>query len=182
MNPENRRGPGNYRCGCGARIKVAARPITHRVCWYADCNVAPTTPEPLSLCAEHEHDVAARVAHIVANGAMHRWADARRTAGEEWYRPLDSYQKVPDPVPSWVYFMRRERLIKIGFTVDLRRRAETLNATVLAKTPGGLAEERQMHTRFAHLRRHGEWFEPDPELLEYVNGLRRGEHLSPLAA
>jgi hypothetical protein len=113
---------------------------------------------------------------------MRSWVDAHRTAGDEWYRPLDSYSRPLKSSPSWVYFMRRERLIKIGFSNDLRRRSEQLNATVLAKTPGRLTEEQQMHARFAALRRHGEWFEPGPELMQLINELRKGEQLPPLTA
>jgi hypothetical protein len=73
--------------------------------------------------------------------------------------------------------MRRERYIKIGTTTDLRRRAAALNATVLARYPGSYSKEARLHARFADLRRHGEWFEPGPELLALVNEIRASEGL-----
>ncbi len=40
--------------------------------------------------------------------------------------------------------------------------------TLLASAVGGPKEERELHRRFVHLRTRGEWFRPDPELLEYI--------------
>ena len=31
--------------------------------------------------------------------------------------------------------------------------------------------EKEFHKRFAHLRQHGEWFTPAPELLEFIKEL-----------
>ena len=102
-------------------------------------------------------------------------------AAERFPRPADSYrQRVSHSSGNWVYFMRRERLIKIGTTCNLKQRAQQLNATVLARVPGGYTEEAQMHARFASLRTHGEWFEPGPELLELINRIRKDQGRSPI--
>lgn len=64
--------------------------------------------------------------------------------------------------------------IKIGLTRDLRARLNALQTgspyplRVLAALPGTEAEEHELHTRFADLRLSGEWFRPEPRLLEFV--------------
>lgn len=69
---------------------------------------------------------------------------------------------------------KRRNLIKIGFSKDVAKRAVAIrsevrsNIFILATTDGGRAEEREMHARFDHLRRRGEWFEPGDDLLDYI--------------
>ncbi|HEY8593294.1 MAG TPA: GIY-YIG nuclease family protein [Sphingomicrobium sp.] len=64
--------------------------------------------------------------------------------------------------------------IKIGYSVDLRRRRNELQVgsskkvQVLASVPGGREEEAAMHLRFRHLHLRGDWFEPGPDLLAYI--------------
>lgn len=180
MNLDALRGRGAFRCGCGVRIQIAQTAPSSRRCWYDNCPDAATTQLPLSLCAEHERDAVNHLAHLVVR---HDWgaALAASDAVSETYRPLDSYKQRKAPAfDGWIYFMRRERYIKIGTTTDIRRRAQQLNATVLARQPGSYTEEAQLHARFASLRRHGEWFEPGPELLELVNEIRATENLPPI--
>lgn len=76
-----------------------------------------------------------------------------------------------------IYFVRAgaDGPIKIGYTrTSLNARlaflqvgnAETL--TVIQRALCGPGFERVLHERFAHLRIRGEWFRPEPELLEYA--------------
>lgn len=75
-----------------------------------------------------------------------------------------------------IYFVRAAEggPIKIGITDDLGRRMAHLRCgrsedlIVLATMPGGRAEERKLHRRFASSRRRGEWFDPTPDLLALV--------------
>lgn len=180
MASENRRGVGHYRCGCGARIHASAVKDDRRVCWFTGCNILATTKEPIRLCREHEKETARLVVHESAKGVMKGWVEARTLNGDEWSRPLDSYAPASSFSQAWVYFMRRENLIKIGTTYNLKQRAAVLNATVLTKMPGSYSEEARMHNRFASLRRHGEWFEPGPELVALINELRKAEGVGPL--
>ncbi|MFD3999851.1 GIY-YIG nuclease family protein [Streptomyces rubiginosohelvolus] len=181
MAPESRRGAGHYRCGCGARIHAAITQPDKRVCWFKGCSILATTADPIQLCHEHEKVTARLVVHESAKGVMKGWVEARNLNGDEWSRPLDSYARVsPEFTQPWVYFMQRERLIKIGTTYHLKQRAAVLNAVILAKTPGSYSEEARMHKRFASLRRHGEWFEPGPELLKLINELRKADGAGPI--
>lgn len=77
-----------------------------------------------------------------------------------------------------VYFVQPENdsagPIKIGFSVDIRKRLQQLNVSniarlrVLAEMPGTVSDEAALHRRFDAHRLHGEWFSPVPELLELI--------------
>ncbi|MBN1430422.1 MAG: GIY-YIG nuclease family protein [Anaerolineae bacterium] len=77
---------------------------------------------------------------------------------------------------SVVYFIQSSTggLIKIGTAINANRRlAEIQNMSpvplrILAVIPGDCRKEAELHKRFAHLRRHGEWFEPTIELLDFI--------------
>lgn len=81
-------------------------------------------------------------------------------------------------VESWVYFIAAKSvaMIKIGVTTDVRsrlcglRNASPVPLEIAAVIPGDIAIERQMHSRFASSRHHGEWFEASPEILEFIAG------------
>lgn len=181
MAIDGRRPRGSYRCGCGVRVQVAEGPIhKRRICWWSDCRLLATTQAPLDLCQEHEAAVADRLVSRAAKVNPSHWHQAATRVGEDWYKPIPEYRQVKESPAAWVYFMRRERLIKIGTTYHLKQRAQTLNAAVLAKMPGSYAEEARLHNQFKALRRVGEWFEPGPELLDFVNDLRRKEGIPPL--
>ena len=74
-----------------------------------------------------------------------------------------------------VYFIRAGDFIKIGFTsknVAARVRdfktGCTLPTEILGTMPGGISDERQLHSRFAHLRSSGEWFHAKDELISFI--------------
>lgn len=73
-----------------------------------------------------------------------------------------------------VYFIRSNDLIKIGYTGDLSKRiisVQVNNPTiveVLKTIPGGYQEEQQLHKKFAHLNKTGEWFYATQELLDFI--------------
>lgn len=104
-------------------------------------------------------------------------------------QPLTKNPYAPDgkpPVPvstpatvavqSWVYFIRAGESgpIKIGTAKDPRRRLAGLQTStavplhILAAMAGDRTAEQRLHQRFQHLRLRGEWFVPEPELLEYI--------------
>jgi hypothetical protein len=92
-------------------------------------------------------------------------------------------QAPPEPRRIWiVYFIQAlpGGNIKIGTTADLEARFRNIQAdspvklTILATMPGARAVERRLHTRFAHLREHGEWFRPGEDLTAFVQGLPQG--------
>jgi hypothetical protein len=77
-----------------------------------------------------------------------------------------------------VYFMQvgspASCLVKIGFAEDVPARAATIRSTlhepvaILGVMPGARPEEAELHRLFAHIRRKGEYFFPEPDLLDYI--------------
>lgn len=82
-----------------------------------------------------------------------------------------------------IYFVRcaATGLVKIGFTLNLQRRLVGLSTGSAAPLecvgvlPGNAEIERQLHARFSHLRRRGEWFEVDSELAELLASAKPAE-------
>jgi hypothetical protein len=78
----------------------------------------------------------------------------------------------PGDRPSWVYFVERDGLIKIGVSIDPYTRVRGYKGVLLALIPGDHSIEYAHHKRFAHLLAKGnEWFSPGGDLLEYVASL-----------
>jgi hypothetical protein len=77
---------------------------------------------------------------------------------------------------SYVYFIREgsDGLVKIGYSKRVHTRIRALSTQagrqmrLLAAMPGGKAEERELHQRFADARAMGEWFRPVAELLAEI--------------
>lgn len=195
------RGKGAFRCGCGAHIAVTipqGRLPVH--CAWRDCRLVPVRDYDVPLCADH----AKRAREQLNVGPEVEYkADLMRRArrGEELneqertdlaeaerefeYRARfqSDLDRVRREDASQVYFMRHDRIIKIGYSVDPPRRAVSLaGAVILATEPGGRREEEATHARFAHLRVHGEWFSPGPDLIEYINKLRKQVNAEPIIA
>jgi len=79
-----------------------------------------------------------------------------------------------------VYYVRSASgLIKIGIADDVAKRLATLQTgnaellTVIATEPGGRARELTLHNRFHFARVRGEWFRPDPRLLQHIAEVER---------
>ena len=76
-----------------------------------------------------------------------------------------------------IYFIQgsETKRIKIGYSVNPKARLQSLSAseplTLLKTIPGNAEEEKKLHKRFQHLRRHGEWFEADEELIQFIKSL-----------
>lgn len=97
---------------------------------------------------------------------------AKRIAGPK--------SRFPSPKFPVVYVIRAcPGLIEIGRTTNLQQRLKDISGMssapidVLAYYPGGAAEEREAHKRFAQHRRHGEWFEPVQEILDWAAQIGR---------
>jgi len=83
----------------------------------------------------------------------------------------------PKPkLPGYVYFLESADtgLIKIGFSTNVEQRARAIESMggsavrLLATKPGTFKTERRLHRRFAAWRTRGEWFEPNPALLDLI--------------
>jgi phosphoglycolate phosphatase-like HAD superfamily hydrolase len=75
-----------------------------------------------------------------------------------------------------VYFIRagENGPIKIGTAKDARKRLDAMQTGspwrlhLLAELSGDIACERELHQRYVRYRRVGEWFDPAPELLDFI--------------
>lgn len=77
-----------------------------------------------------------------------------------------------------VYFVREENgPVKIGWGAKPRRRMAAMQSGnprrlhLLAYFPATRSVERDLHERFSDLRLSGEWFQPHPALLDYIDTL-----------
>jgi hypothetical protein len=123
--------------------------------------------------------------HLVPAAAKAEWEEAvgeylAAHPDEDEAERLDPASK-DDAPGAVVYFIRAQRgRVKIGTTTKLGSRMRSLRTMspdpieLLAVIPGGRSIEAQLHTRFARHRKHGEWFDAHPDLLEYIDAVRFG--------
>ena len=79
--------------------------------------------------------------------------------------------------PWTTYYIQGEvtKLVKIGKTRDLKTRLKNMQMAspdrlVVLKAHTGDVEK-TVHNAFRRFRLHGEWFSPDQELLDFINGV-----------
>lgn len=83
------------------------------------------------------------------------------------------------PSVAYIYFVQQGDYgpVKIGLAKNVLKRLDgLLNGSPLelhlrAVMPGDRAVERQMHQRFAKHHIRGEWFQPDPEIVMFIDGV-----------
>lgn len=86
-----------------------------------------------------------------------------------------------------IYFIQGETggPIKIGSSSNPWQRAADLQTgnpaklRVLTVVPGERQDELALHARFSSLRIHGEWFEPAPALVAFIDGAVAAQRTSP---
>ncbi|MFJ7176426.1 GIY-YIG nuclease family protein [Streptomyces massasporeus] len=135
------------------------------------------TEAPVAFCKEH----LAKVVKHLAGPEGYRALWSRSTEEYLSEHPVEQLPQPPEK-ETHIYFMRREILIKIGISNDPRKRAQSLNAVLLAQLPGSSDDERNFHRRFKHLRVHNEWFRPGEDLIGYINKLRKEQRLPAISA
>lgn len=81
---------------------------------------------------------------------------------------------------NYVYFIQAPNgLVKIGKSNNPKQRLKNLQHMSPVRLEmkrtirGGLYLEHALHKYFKHLRKHGEWFKPDYELKQFINGKRK---------
>lgn len=203
MAVDGRSGPNTFRCGCGARIEVTKQATSARRCSFGDCRTVAATEEPLRFCVDHKEEAATLLAYTAGEARIRELDDSLQRSPMTLIRrydaaiaalPLARYgRKDQNKRPTRagyhypvVYFARRERLIKIGWTSRLPGRMKSIGAHPLAIETGDYIRERQLHQRFAHLLVVGdeavgrEWFHPGPDLIAYINELREADGYPPI--
>lgn len=77
---------------------------------------------------------------------------------------------------GWIYFVKAgpDGPIKIGWTVNPQKRLEQLQTGsavrlfILGTMEGSSVGESAFHKRWSRYRIRGEWFEPAPEIVDFV--------------
>jgi len=101
--------------------------------------------------------------------------------------PREKAEKVEPQAPaSWVYFIESKSsgLVKIGYSNNPQKRLKEIKTMspelleLVAIMPGAKEDEFSLHEKFAHLRKHGEWFEMCSEIGEFISGTKSVEVLS----
>lgn len=130
---------------------------TTETCCYPWCESAQTEHTSLPLCNRHIVKVYRQAQNIIRDAMPElEPAQYRRSRFE-----MDT--------PGVVYFIRLGSLVKIGFTTALAQRLRDLPfEEVLGVKPGTMRDEKDLHSRFGHLRQTGEWFRAEPDLLDFI--------------
>ena len=86
-------------------------------------------------------------------------------------------EKSPQP-PGYVYFVQPQSGGRIKVGTSSRKALDRRMSEISVGSPEPLVllgvvdrkefPEKSLHRRFAEHRRHGEWFEPAPELIEFI--------------
>lgn len=84
-----------------------------------------------------------------------------------------------EPARSWVYFIESKEtgLIKIGKSISPDKRFNAIRTmspdelVLLGAMPEDVVTEHELHKKFSHLRKHGEWFEGAGELHNFIDEL-----------
>ena len=143
-------------------------------CAWPDCD--KSTPESFAatrigvLCVDHAWS------HYDAMNAYLTWPpDDTEAAKELRARQVDLESPTPEEAEAkkqgWVYYLRVGEQIKIGFSVDVKRRMRSYppGSKLLAVEPGTKKLELGRHRQFVqHLDAGREWFRPDEELLTHI--------------
>jgi hypothetical protein len=140
---------------------------TASACIAPWCENSPVPTCPVPLCVKH----ISRVYHFADDHIAHA-----SSAVQEKMRQREA-QAEAELVGS-VYFARFDRRIKIGFSTNVPRRlTEIPTDELLAAAAGTRADELRLHDRFAAARINREWFKPVPELLGYIERVKRTQAL-----
>lgn len=124
------------------------------------------------------------ILELAVVGARKRGDDIRAELGSESFRRHQEAARLAAeraeqrrvhvrPTQATLYYARIGNRVKIGFTLDLKQRMQSLNPEeLLATEPGSLRKEAERHRQFADLRTHGEWFRYERPLTDHVESLR----------
>lgn len=155
--------------------------VSARECVWPEC-YGKKAMWGVPLCEDHAMDV---FDQVILNNPM-GYLEARQNGAKEAENLQETLRKEDQERqaqklrasrthPGWVYYIRIDGQIKIGWTrnVENRTRAYPPSSVLLATHPGTTYLERQMHKKFAHLKAKGrEWFLDDPSLEDHIAKVR----------
>lgn len=192
MSPNTLLGAGNYRCGCGMRIRIEGLPIRSSTrCPNVVCG--RVCNEPKASEAEVCRDCAKRIVvqalddprvwrDAVLSSAQTKYREGQREAIERWTEEREKESARERDKRSMidlniVYYVRvKPGVVKIGTTRHLPSRLTALRLDeddVLATEPGTQKLEAVRHKQFAHLQtgRYRENFQLADELQAHIDAV-----------
>lgn len=120
-----------------------------------------------------------RKAAIVAKGIKapgRTWAIQKLPGLVEKVPPIEA-TKAPRRKASRVYFLRDGDAVKIGHSVEPKKRRSQISTCrpleLLLTIPGGREREAALHKKFARYRIKGEWFQMAPAILEFIEAKKK---------
>jgi len=152
-------------------------PDTYALCAWPFCGADASDRYPVQLCQHHILHIWSLVdADLRESGKT--LSDLEREAAEQWEnsqhvkKARENAERIRNRKPGWVYFIEVGGLIKIGFTVNVFRRGAEYppSAELLALYPGALADEQELHRKFAAYRQAGrEWYMDCAEIRDHID-------------
>lgn len=125
----------------------------------------------LNTYPEYTPEQALREASVIVS--LHMYQDFLSRPDEE-----DEIETPGRPNEKQIYFVQglSGGPVKIGISINPEERRRHLRypeeLVILATIKGTEQMERELHARFDSIRLFGEWFEPAPELLQYIETCR----------
>lgn len=148
-------------------------------CIWPECDDYADFFLNVRLCLRHANHVNNKVSayYNVDDERLANEAEEVRAGQALSAQKLDAGQELneSDIAPGWVYYIRIGDTYKIGYArqVASRMRQYPPNAELLAVEPGTPKIEKARHSLFrAHLAYGREWFRTNPELDQWIAGLR----------
>lgn len=137
------------------------------------CDAPVPDGSPLSLCGDHLMEAYSFCASLID---VRRAENQSGITREQTVQAVnDAHAAAPPSDLTYVYYIRRGDLIKIGYSAALAQRfASLMPDEVLAIEPGDREHERRMHLRFRRSLAMGrEYFRQTEDLVEHVRAVRR---------
>ncbi len=149
------------------------------VCVMPHCDASVEDGLDLPLCLTCSIHVMRRV---VQYGRTLDGADATRLKDrrEASMRNPGDYRQHPKPRPERVYYVQVGDGVKIGTTIDMKKRMVAIrnaspSAKLLATEPGGRSLEHLRHAEFTASRiGNSEVFRPTPQLMAHIDRIALG--------
>lgn len=162
---------------CKHQVEVETKPSSFPQCCSPSCGKASSVQVgSLPLCLDHYHRLESQVAKVYTNFPYNYGLEKSDLL--PYYEPGD-----------WVYFVKIDDVIKIGFSINPRNRIRSFasyghSVQILALEGGDISLEKRLHRKFADYRASvgfsRELFEPHPVLLEYIKNGRHCAHCNRL--
>lgn len=128
-----------------------------------------------ALCPEHAIEIANAVDSKPADIQLVDALKSQRRREANAAKEAEVLRARGKRNPGFVYYIRMEDLIKIGYAANIanRMRAYPPTAELLAAHPGTVELEKSIHADFrAFLRRGREWFEPHATLVAHIEKVK----------